>query len=104
MAVYEANEQNFDQLLDTDYAVVDFYGDHCGPCKLLAPVYGEAAADLAMLRFIKVSTDQCRGLAERFDIHLVPTLMFFRNGKAIHTCKGAMDRETLNGHLAKLLY
>lgn len=104
MAVYEATEKNFDELLNTEYAVVDFYGDHCGPCKMLAPVYNEASNDLAMLRFIKVSTDQCRELAKRFDIHLVPTLLFFRDGRAVHACKGAMDRKTLNEHLAKLLY
>ena len=39
--VYEATDQTFDELLQTDYAAVDFYGTHCGPCKMLEPIYNE---------------------------------------------------------------
>lgn len=104
MALYEATEKNFDELIAEGYAVVDFYGSHCGPCKALAPVLNEASNDLAMLKFIKVCTDDEKTLADRFDIHLVPTLLFFREGKVIHQCKGYMDRQTLNNQIAKLLY
>ena len=41
--VYEATSKNIDELLQTDYAVVDFYGDHCGACVALAPVYMKPA-------------------------------------------------------------
>lgn len=104
MAVIEATGTTFDALIQTDYAIVDFYGDHCGPCKFLAPIYNEASNDLAIIRFIKISTDQNENIAKRFDIHAVPTLKFFRNGEVVHECKGAMYRENLNRHIAKLLY
>ena len=104
MAVYEATSNNVDELLKADYAVVDFYGDHCGACVVLEPVYNEASNDLAMIRFIKANVDQDRDLGERFNIKALPTLLFFRNGQVVHTAGGTMDRKMLNSHIAKLLY
>lgn len=104
MAVYEATTETFDELLDTDYAVVDFYGTFCGPCKALAPVFEEASEDFPVLRFIKVNTDHNKALSKRFRIFGVPTLIFFRNGQRFHQTSGYMPRETLNEHIAKLLY
>lgn len=104
MAVYEATSKNIDELLQTDYAVIDFYGDHCGACVVLEPVYNEASNDLAMIRFIKANVDQDRELGERFNIKALPTLLFFRNGQIVHKDSGAMERKTLNSHIAKMLY
>lgn len=104
MAVYEATSKNIDELLQTDYAVIDFYGDHCGACVVLEPVYNEASNDLAMIRFIKANVDQDRELGERFNIKALPTLLFFRNGQIVHKDGGAMERNTLNSHIAKMLY
>lgn len=104
MAVYEATTETFDELLDTDYAVVDFYGTFCGPCKALLPIYEAASDDFLVLRFIKVNVDHHQKLQERFDITGVPTLLFFRNGQYVHKATGYMPREILNGHIAKLLY
>lgn len=104
MAVYEATSKNIDELLQTDYAVIDFYGDHCGACVVLEPVYNEASNDLAMIRFIKANVDQDRELGERFNIKALPTLLFFRNGQVVHKGNGAMERKTLNSHIAKMLY
>lgn len=104
MAVYEATSKNIDELLQADYAVIDFYGDHCGACVVLEPVYNEASNDLAMIRFIKANVDQDRELGERFNIKALPTLLFFRNGEIVHKEGGAMERKTLNTHIAKMLY
>ncbi|HIQ99938.1 MAG TPA: hypothetical protein IAB23_09765 [Candidatus Scybalocola faecavium] len=48
MAVCEATVKTFDELLDTDYGGVDFYGTFCGPRKALAPVFEEASGDLVI--------------------------------------------------------
>ena len=102
--VYGATNQNIDELLKTDYAVVDFYGDHCGACVVLAPVYNEASNDLAMLRFIKANVDQDRELGERFHIKALPTLLGFRNGELVLEDGGAKDQAALYEMLGKLLY
>ena len=104
MAIVHATKENFDALVNTDYAVVDFYGDFCGACVELAPIFTAASNDYAVLRFIKVNTSQERELSERFDIHYIPTTVYFRNGKPVFRDVGSMDRETLDKFIAALLY
>lgn len=104
MAVCKATVKTFDELLDTDYVVVDFYGTFCGPCKALAPVFEEASGDFVGIHFLQVNTDHENELRDRFQIDGVPTLIFFRNGKPVHQAKGYMSREKLNEHISVLLY
>ena len=49
--VYEATDQTLDELLQTDYAAVDYYGTHCGPCKMLEPIYNEMSNDYATVSY-----------------------------------------------------
>lgn len=102
--VYEATDTTFDQLIQDDYAVVDFYGTHCGPCKMLAPIYNEMSNDYAMVKFVKVNVDLCPELKERFQIFAVPTLKYFRDGKLFYEGKHHGEREVMDRELAKLLY
>lgn len=102
--VYEATDTTFDELIQADYAAVDFYGTHCGPCKILEPVYNEMSNDYAMLRFVKVNVDHCPELKERFHIVAVPTLKYFRDGKLFYEGKTHGDRAAMDGEIAKLLY
>ena len=104
MAIIHATKETFDALVNTDYAVVDFYGDFCAPCRELAPILTAASNDYAVLRFIKVNTTEERELSERFEIRYVPTTMYFRNGRSVFQDVGAMDRETLDKFIAALLY
>ncbi len=104
MAIFHATKDNFDELLNTEYAIVDFYGDFCGACVELAPIFTAASNDYAALRFIKVNTSVERELSERFDIHYIPCTIYFRNGKEVNRAVGSMDRETLDKFIASLLY
>ena len=104
MAIFHGTKENFDKLLDTDYAVVDFYGTFCGACVELAPIFTAASNDYGVLHFIKVNTSEERELAERFDIHYIPTTIYFRNGQPVNRAVGSMDRETLDKFIASLLY
>ena len=104
MAVYEAKNENFDELIQAPYAVVDCYGTYCGPCKMLEPVFNEASNDLAMIRFIKVNVDLERKLGDRFNIKAVPALLFFRDGQLFFEDGGFKDRKMLNRCMSRLLY
>ena len=104
MAIFQGTKENFDKLLDTDYAIVDFYGTFCGACVELAPIFTAASNDYGVLRFIKVNTSRERALGERFDIRYIPTTIYFRNGKPVNRAVGSMDRETLDKFIASLLY
>lgn len=104
MAILHATKENFDELLNTEYAIVDFYGDFCGACVELAPIFTAASNDYGVLRFIKVNTSVERELSERFGIHYIPTTIYFRNGQPVFRDVGSMDRETLDRFIAALLY
>jgi thioredoxin 2 len=76
--------------------VVDFWAPWCGPCKMMAPAYSQAAAQLEPhFRFAKVNTEQEQQLAAQFGIRSIPTLAVFKNGQEIARQAGAMDAGTL---------
>lgn len=104
MAVIEATMENFDQLIQTEYAMVDFYGDHCGACMYTAPYFRKVADDMSFIRFIKVNTSVYPDMAERFDIRALPTFLYFREGEIVHTSIGGMDENRIHKELAQMLY
>ena len=104
MTVIEATAQKFDQLIQGEYVMVDFYGDHCGACAFTAPFLRQAASDMAYITFVKVNTTHQPELAKRFDIKALPTFVYFRKGKEVYRNAGGMALETIHKELSKLLY
>ena len=72
--------------------VVDFWAPWCGPCKIMAPAFAQAARQLEPgYRLAKVNTEEAQGLAARFGIRSIPTLALFRNGREVARRAGALD-------------
>ena len=89
--VMELREAEFrPEVLDSELPVlVDFFAPWCGPCKMLAPALeGVAKAYDGRLKVVKVNVDEAPQLAADFQIRGVPTLMFFKGGKAVDTVVG----------------
>jgi thioredoxin 2 len=73
--------------------VVDFWAPWCGPCKMMAPAFEQAATELEPdVRLAKLNTESEQGTAARFNIRSIPTLVLFRNGKEVARQPGAMSK------------
>ncbi len=92
-APLELDEASFDRQIGGDLpVVVDFWAQWCGPCRMMAPHFARAAQMLApRVRFAKLDTERAQGIAARYGIRSIPTLIVFRDGREIARQSGAMD-------------
>ena len=91
-------EQNFDEtLLATEGVVmVDFWAEWCGPCRAIAPVLDEIAeASEGRVTLMKVNVDQSPGLAARYGIRSIPTILFMKQGTVVDRVVGAVPKAVL---------
>ena len=101
----EINESNFaaEVLQSPQPVVVDFWAEWCGPCKMLAPALEEIAKEQAgRVKIAKVNVDENPGLAQRYRIQSIPTLLYFVNGEVRKQTVGAVSKKTILANLEGL--
>ncbi len=77
--------------------LVDFHADWCGPCKVMAPVLDELAADqVGRVLVVKVDTDAFPAVVARLGIRGIPTLILYRDGEEVARQTGAVPRDAID--------
>lgn len=96
MAVLHANEDAFTKVLESgEPMLVDFFATWCGPCKMLAPLIEELAADYdGKLHVLKVDTDENPSLAMNYGIMNIPTVILLQGGNEVDRLVGVLPKES----------
>jgi thioredoxin 1 len=98
-------EQNFDEALSQQKGllIVDFWAEWCGPCRAIAPVLEDLTRESAgKVTLAKVNVDDNPGLAARYGIRSIPTILFVKQGKVADQVIGAVPKGKIKEKLDTL--
>ena len=100
--IVNAGDHNFALIAEQSPvpALIDFWADWCGPCRMVSPVLDKLAREKAgRIKLVKVDVDQAPQLSRRFDVQAIPTLMVIIGGKVVARQAGAAPAEALRSWL-----
>jgi thioredoxin 1 len=94
----EVTDTNFATVIEggEGLAIIDFWAAWCGPCRMVAPVVEQLAAEYqGRLKVGKLDVDANQHIAARFNIRSIPSILFFKDGKHVDTVVGAVPKAML---------
>ena len=102
----KVTDDNFEQeIINSDIpALVDFWAEWCGPCKMVSPVVEELAKEYeGKIKIGQMNVDENRQTPAKYGIRAIPTLILFKNGNVAQTIVGAQPKSAIEEELKKLL-
>ncbi|HOO85974.1 MAG TPA: thioredoxin [Prolixibacteraceae bacterium] len=95
-------DKNFQQQTKNRLVLVDFWAEWCAPCRMMAPILNEVAAELDGKAFVgKVNVQKYQNLATNFKVRGIPTLILFKNGKEVNRFVGVKTKDFLLKEIEK---
>ncbi|EUP64348.1 TPA: thioredoxin [Staphylococcus aureus] len=104
MAIVKVTDADFDSKVESGVQLVDFWATWCGPCKMIAPVLEELAADYeGKADILKLDVDENPSTAAKYEVMSIPTLIVFKDGQPVDKVVGVQPKENLAEVLDKHL-
>lgn len=99
MSVQKLNQNNFNNAIANGTALVDFYADWCGPCRMVSPIVDEIAEEKSDITVGKVNVDDENALAMKYGVMSIPTLIVFKDGQEKTRIVGARSKAAILAEL-----
>ncbi|HCY6957566.1 TPA: thioredoxin [Staphylococcus aureus] len=104
MAIVKVTDADFGSKVESGVQLVDFWATWCGPCKMIAPVLEELAADYeGKADILKLDVDENPSTAAKYEVMSIPTLIVFKDGQPVDKVVGFQPKENLAEVLDKHL-
>ncbi|MCC5835238.1 MAG: thioredoxin [Opitutales bacterium] len=104
-SIQNLNESEFDSTISgaSVPVVVDFWAPWCGPCRTIGPILEQLAEEMGdQVQVTKVNVDENQGIAQRFNVRAIPTILFFKDGELKDQVVGLVQKDALKSKIAGL--
>lgn len=103
MKIIHGSESSFNDLINDDLVLVDFFATWCGPCKMLTVEIDELVKINKEVKVVKVDVDKCGMTAMKYGVMSVPTLILYKNGEKLDSKTGYMPSSAIDSWIKELV-